>query len=425
MRSDSTPAAGAAPPQQTIEIQDPIGTGWHAVIFLAALAAVFSRLPGALLHPQFFAEDGWLWYQQAYNLHWLRSLETAYAGQLQTLPRLVTGVALLFPMQWAPLIMNLAGAVIQVLPVTALLSSRCKTWGSLPRRILMAILYLALPNVPEVHIVITDAMWHLALLQAVLAFSTPPVSWRGKLADVVVFSVGGLSGPFCIVLLPCVMAWWWIRRQRWTLIVLGVLLLDVMIQGLVILQSVKRPGASLGATPGRLLRIIAGNIFIDSMAGSGGPNLRSPLLLLALAGGLAILVWGWRSATLAGRLFMVFAVLVLTASLRDPLLLPGPIPRWEVLANASGIRYWFMPSLMFLWAAAWCVTQGGSKLARYAGWVVVLLSLVGVYRKWVYPPWPPGHFRADVERFKTLKRGQSMIFDVYDPGERKMELVKR
>ena len=114
-----------------------VPAAWQLVIFLLGMVAVFSRLPGALLHPQFFAEDGWVWYQQAYNLHWLPSLGIAQAGYLQTLPRLVAGIALWFPLQWAPLIMNLAGATIQVLPLNALLSSRCSTWGPLPLRLCM------------------------------------------------------------------------------------------------------------------------------------------------------------------------------------------------------------------------------------------------------------------------------------------------
>src|SRR3984885_10708428 len=130
---------------RTLESGEGINWRWHAVVFSAAFVAIFSRLPGALLHPQFFAEDGWVWYQQAYNLHWLPSLGIAQAGYLQTLPRLVAGAALLFPMQWAPLIMSLVGAVIQVLPVTALLSRRCMPWGPLPVRILMSALYLAIP----------------------------------------------------------------------------------------------------------------------------------------------------------------------------------------------------------------------------------------------------------------------------------------
>jgi hypothetical protein len=237
--------------------QEGIGFAWQVAIFIAALFAIFTRLPGALLHPQFFAEDGWVWYEQAYNLHWLRSLGIAQAGYMQTLPRLVAGVALLFPLQWAPLIMNIAGALVQALPVPALLSRRCTPWGPMPVRILMAALYIAIPDAPEIHVVLTNAMWHLALLQALLAFSLPPESWRGRISDIILFAIGGISGPFCILLLPVVLAYWWFRRQRWTLVVLALMLAGSLIQVLSILQTVKRPGAPLGVTAARLLRTCA------------------------------------------------------------------------------------------------------------------------------------------------------------------------
>jgi hypothetical protein len=410
---------------RAIGAREGISFKWQMVIFAAALIAIFSRLPGALLHPQFFAEDGWVWYEQAYNLHWLRSLGIAQAGYMQTFPRLVTGIALLFPMRWAPLIMNLAGAVIQALPVSALLSRRCMPWGPLPVRMLMAALYISIPDAPEIHVVLTNAMWHLALLLALLAFSLPPLSWRGRVSDVLLFAIGGITGPFCILLLPAIAAYWWFRRQRWTLVVLALMFTGALIQVLSILHTVKRPGAPLGVSAIRLLRIIAGNIFIDSMVGTGGPNLRLPLLVVAAVAGLVILVWGWRSAPFAGRLYIVFATVVFMASLRDPLLLPGNTPRWEVLANAMGMRYWFLPSLMFLWCAAWCASAGKSSLVRFAGLGVLLLMTIGVVRKWTYPPWPRSQFRAEVEHFNSLKTGEHMIFSIYDPGGRTMELIKR
>ena len=410
---------------ENIGSREGIGFGWQVAIFVAALFAIFTRLPGALLHPQFFAEDGWVWYEQAYNLHWLRSLGIPQAGCLYTFPRLVAGVSLLFPMQWAPLIMNFAGTVIQALPVSALLSRRCSPWGPLPVRMLMAVVYIAIPDAPEIHVVLTNAVWHLALLQALLAFSEPPLSWRGRVSDVLLFGIGGLTGPFCILLLPAVVAYWWFRRQRWTLVVLTLMCAGALIQGLNILHTVRSPGAPLGPTALRFLRIIAGSIFIDSMVGTGGPNLRIPYLVVAAIGGLFILVWGWRSAPLAVRLYIVFAIIVLMAVLKDPLLLPSNTPRWEMLANAMGIRYWFLPSLMFLWSAVWCASAGKSRLVRFAGLAVLLLMVVGIVRKWIYPPWPKSQFSAEVERFKTLKSGEHMTFSVYDPGGRTMELVKR
>jgi hypothetical protein len=403
-----------------------LGVRWQVAVFLIALFAVFTRLPGALLHAQFFAEDGWVWYQQAYNLGWWRSLPITHGGYLQTLPRLVAGVSLLFPMQWAPLVMNVAGAVIQVLPVTALLSRRCAPWGPMPLRMLMAALYLAVPNAPEVHVVITNAMWHLALLQLLLALSYPPRSWQGRTVDTLVFTVGSVSGPFSLLLLPCTAVYWWVRRQRWTLAVLGIMFLGSTLQVLSFLHSVRNPEAApLGANSFALLRIIAGNIFVDSMTGGGGPFLSVSMLLAGAAGGFAVLFCGWRSAPLPGKLAIVFAILVLLASLKDPLVLVSLIPRWEVLANATGIRYWFLPSLMFLWSVAWCAWGDKSVLLRYAAAGILLLTLICAGRKWIYPPWPEGNFSADAARFRTLQPGEHMLFTVFDPGDRKMELIKR
>jgi hypothetical protein len=410
--------------EQTIETQEGISYRAQLVVFVLALFAIFSRLPGALLHPQFFAEDGWVWFQQAYNQHWWLTFGMPQAGYLLTFSRLIAAFTLWFPLQWAPLIMNLAGAVVQALPVTALLARRSTTWGPLPQRMLMAALYLAIPNAVEVHIVLTNAMWHLAVLMALLAFSLPPRTWRGRVVDNVVFAIGCLTGPFCILLLPSVMLYWWLRRQRWTLVAMGWMALGTVIQVLFILHTVRALGSPLGATPLRLLRIIAGSLFLDSMLGSGGPSLPIAFLLLAAIAGLAIIAWACLRAPLALRLYILFAVLVLMASLRDPLLLPSTMPRWEILAHAPGIRYWFLPSLMFLWSAAWCAWAGRTLMARYAGWGVVLLMTIGIVRKWEYPSWPQGHFSADVARFNTLHPGERMTFSVYDPGGRTMELVK-
>jgi hypothetical protein len=409
---------------RTPETQEGLSLPWQLFAFVLAFLAIFSRLPGALLHPQFFAEDGWIWFQQAYNQHWWPTLFLAYEGHLQTLPRLVAGLTLWFPLQWAPLIMNLAGAVMQALPVTALLARRSTTWGPLRLRILMVALYLAIPDAAEVHVVLTDAMWHFALLQALLAFSTPPLTWRGRLVDNVVFAIGCISGPFCILLLPCVLLYWWLRRQRWTLVAIVWMALGSVIQVLNILHTVRAPGAPLGVTPVRLLRILAGSIFLDSLIGSGGPSLPIAFLLVAAIVGLAVMAWACFGAPLALRLYVLFAALVLMASLHDPLLLPSATPRWEVLAHAPGIRYWFLPSLMFLWSAAWCALRGRTQLVRYVGWGAVILVLIGVVRKWEYSPWPQGHFSADAAHFNTLQPGEHMTFTIYDPGGRTMELVK-
>ena len=75
-----------------------------------------------------------VWYAQAYNLGWLHSLILPQVGYLNVVPRLGTGLALLVPLQWAPLVMAIVGLLIQALPVPILLSARCSNWASLPTR---------------------------------------------------------------------------------------------------------------------------------------------------------------------------------------------------------------------------------------------------------------------------------------------------
>jgi hypothetical protein len=272
--------------------------------------------------------------------------------------------------------------------------------------------------------VLTNAIWHLAVLQALLAFSVPPFGWRGRVSDFLLFAVGSVSTPLSMLLLPSVAAYYWIRRQDWTLVILSTVSLGACIQIFSLAHSVRHAAtAPLGATPVSLLRIVAGRVFFDSMMGSGDSYLSIRMLALVAAGGLIVLAWGWRCAPLPGRLYAAFAILALAASLRDPLL-PGSRPRWEVLAAVAGIRYWFLPSLMFLWLAAWAACGGRTRIVRCTGAAVLLLAMIGIIRKWTYPPWPDSHFQEDVDRFQTLKPGEHMTFSVYDPADRKMELIK-
>ena len=63
---------------------------------------------------------------------------------------------------------------------------------------------------------------------------------------------------------------------------------------------------------------------------------------------------------------------------------------------------------------------------RYAGLAVLLLTTIGIVRKWPYAPLlPESHFGADVARFKNLKTGEHMLFQIFGPADRKMELIKK
>lgn len=108
-----------------------------------------SHRPDAITNPQFFGEDGSIWYPEAYMSGWFAALFHSRNGYFQTVPRLAASIALLFPLRFAPLIENLIGLFIQVLAVNILLSARCQRWAPLFTRILMSLFYLGLPNTRE------------------------------------------------------------------------------------------------------------------------------------------------------------------------------------------------------------------------------------------------------------------------------------
>ena len=138
---------------------------FHLVIFVIASAIVISRRPDALLNAQFYAEDGTLWYADAYNQGAIRALFIPVVGYFQTFSRLIGALAQPLPLLWVPLFFNLVAITIQVLPVNLLISERfSKLSPNLQTRLVLAFLYLVLPNSAEPHANVTNCQWRLALL---------------------------------------------------------------------------------------------------------------------------------------------------------------------------------------------------------------------------------------------------------------------
>jgi len=74
--------------EEALARRDGLSTVWQWVVFALVVIALFSRSPSLFTHAQFYAEDGTIWFAQAYNLGWLHSLTLPQAGYLNTMPRL-------------------------------------------------------------------------------------------------------------------------------------------------------------------------------------------------------------------------------------------------------------------------------------------------------------------------------------------------
>jgi hypothetical protein len=374
---------------------------------LAGLAIVFARRPDALLNPQFFAEDGKIWFADAYNSGWLATLFKPHAGYLQTFPRLIAGLALLVPLQFAPFLMNACGAAIQVLPAMILLSKRCAGWGPLHIRALMAAVYLALPNSREIHVTVTNAQWHLALLACLLLLSAAPRDAFWRIADLTIVILCGLTGPFCFVLTPLAIVFYWKRRERWRLVLAGTMAICTVIQILtLILSHPTRFHDPLGASPQLFVRILAGNVYLAALAGHWTP-LEMNLAFYAAIAAIATTLVGYVffRAGLELRLFLFFSATIFLASIASPITGQHAEPQWWRLRGSLGMRYWFLPTLAFLWCVIWCATSAASRRVRNLGICGAVIMCIGIAADWRYPAYIDLQFPEYARQFAAATPG--------------------
>ena len=414
-----------------LALSDGLSARWQWIVFGLVIFAFFSRSPNLLTHAQFYAEDGAIWFEQAYNLGWLHALFLPQAGYLNTVPRFAAAFALLFPLGWAPTIMAVVGLLFQSLPVPILLSSRCRAWAPLPTRMVLAAIYVALPNSREVNIVATNSMWHLAVAAVLIAFAVSPQTWRGRVFDSILVLLFSVSGPFSIVLTPLILVFWWCRRQPWSLVLFALTGLGALTQILLVMRDTHRVQGPLGATPATFFRMLGGNVFACSLIGNY-QFASAPLLVVGvfMLVGLSICLYCLRSASIEWKLFLVFCPCVYLASLKNPLIFKDAAamaagkPAWDMLVVNPSCRYSYLPMLMFLWSAVWCALYSRNRIFRLAGACVFLSMSIGIVHDWRYPDYLNEHFEESVQRVREAKAGERVSVPLIPQGW-EMYLVKK
>jgi hypothetical protein len=409
--------------------------GWwqHAAVFLFAYLILVMRRPDALFHAQFCAEDGLVWFPDAYNHGWLHALLMPWTGIFMTVPRLVASLALLVPLSEAPLLTNTIHIALQALPVSLLLSSRSQGWGTLRFRALLAVVYLALPDCSELSYGISWAQWPLALCAFLVVVALPPRNRMERIADCALFVLAGLSGPSCILLLVIASVMWWQRRESWRLAPCGIFALCAMTQAyaLLVLDPKGRPTQfPLGASLAMFTRIYSGNVLLGALLGRTrfaimqGPGAMAFLVCVAVAG-LALLGWVMLKAELELKLFIVFTGMLLFVSLVRPTAYPEPGKTvWQLLAEASDIRYWVLPSLAFAWSLVW-FARNGRQVMKVVSLVLLCVMGFGAAINWEHPGLKDLHFAEYVKAFDDAPAGTVVIIpENPNPAKWTMRLVK-
>jgi len=168
----------------------------HGVTVFAVFLLVFHlRSPDALLLPQFWAEDGAIFFSAAYAGHSADVL-APYAGYVHMVPRLVAGAAFAtLPLIAQPLAYNVANLLLSAFCFTALFLQLRR--HGLPGT--AAFMLAALPVSGEILGTLTNAQWFLQVyLASACAFGLLGHTRLSRAVELAFIACVAATGPFSV-----------------------------------------------------------------------------------------------------------------------------------------------------------------------------------------------------------------------------------
>lgn len=407
-------------------------------IFLIAFALTALRRPDALLYPQFWAEDGTVWFMDAYR-YGVRSLFLPHTGYFQTLPRLVALLAQAVPLHLAPLLFNCAAIGVKILPVVFIFSARCRRLiPSLGAKVLLGALYIYLPNTSEILANITNGHWYAALLMFLLLIADPARSRWGKCLDGLVLFVAGLSGPFGVFLLPVLFTNAFAKREKgfWKRMAPVLAAAAIQIIALSLTAFSTRSSMTLGASPALFVKVISGQVFMGMLLGKDGfawlynqflhaPTLISWLLYFgAFFVGSVVIAYAAIKSRWELKLFLLFCSVVTFFSLVKPMA-SVKAAQWSVmLLPGNATRYWFFPMLGFMVSIIFLLGER-SKWPRLLAASLLVIMLIGIRSEARFEPWPDRQFVEQAKIFEAAPVGTVQAFRIMPENWGAVRLEKR
>lgn len=417
------------------------GPRLYAAVFLFAVALIFLRRPDALLHAQFWAEDGAVWYRHAHDLGALRPFLMTQDGYFSTYLRIAALAAQSVPLALAPLFLAVIAFALQAAPAVFLLSPRFKdAIPDMRARLALAVTYLLLPNTAEIHGNATNAQWYLALLAFMIVIARVPTSRAGKALDAATLALAGLSGPYAVFLTPLAWLRWRAEKNRQRLRQLAVLATTGATQlfALFVLNGGSRFGYRPNPDFGTLLAMLEKQVFAGGLLGIRGYRFvveRVPapgLVLAALAVFcLSMLVIAAKRGSWHLRFLFAFAGMSFVTSLLAPNI--GVTAGAEdyarrawptMFASSSGSRYWFLPILSLATVILWTQAKKNPRFLRVAGRVGLFLMALGMAADFRDPPLPDLDFPRYAAAYEALPDGQTVVIPL-NPSGWEMSLTKK
>jgi len=380
------------------------------LVALATLAAValilILRKPDSLQNPQFFAEDGTIFFIGARQLGAAAFL-TPYGGYLLIVPRTIAwGASFSDPLR-VPAIYNVAGLCLDVLVMALLFSRRVR----LPAKPALALAYALVPHTDEVFLSLTNAQWCLALALILLLVADDATAAPQHGFDLGAVALCGFTGPFICFLAPLFIIRAALRRS-WPSTALAAM--AVLAAGVQACQLYAYRGHFIRAQPldpYRLLSSMAGRLYGTFWMGYGIPEILPGYLWIG--GGVAVTVLaGWvafRPGEWARpRRLMALAWLCLAI----PVAIKFRYDAHAIAYPNNGDRYFFLPHLLLGWLLLLACAESKGWLRLIPGSLLAAALLANV----PYLRAPPLHDYEWAKHVQPVRDGDAFEIPINPSG---------
>jgi hypothetical protein len=372
------------------------------------------RAPVYLTQPNFWAEEGMLYFAVAWERPLGEALTFRVAGYLLLWANLATTLAAglvragLVPLTHAPQVTALCALVAQLIPVAVIAWSRAPFWGGTLRRTVGIGLLLVGVLTDEVWLNTINSQPWLVLAAVLLLLEPPAESRTRRVASAAVLALAGLSAPVMSALAP-LFAWRaWRTRTRSTLVEAAVVLAGALVQVFCVWWAIRGgqqlPTRGAGVDLGGFAAAIWMRTLVLPLAGVGASQEVGQLIMqrggIGPAAGAVLLVvggvcLGWLGRGLRaderlplwGAYMLVTTLTFLTAIGGTALLLRSPF---------ASSRYCFTPGVLVLFMVLGCVRRDAGTLRASVCALLVgfaLLRGAALYPsavRWMpgWPRWP-------------------------------------
>lgn len=367
------------------------------VLFIIAIVTLILLIRDydSFFNPQFFAEDGQIFFAQQQKLGY-KAIFVPYGGYYHVVPRLVAFISDFFPLYYTPAIYCASALFFTLFTSVFIFLSKI---DNRKNRFLFSVAIVLVPHNCEVFMHNVNIQWILAAVLPFIYIQAPLRKWYQTLLSIFLIALVGLSGPFLVFSWPLIFIRLVVRKKIniYEILLYISVILVAIITGLHIIKRYFDEGGAATTVlhdwfDAIFLRFGA-HMYFGRHLPEYMPTLTSIIAVLMIFATLYAILFIERKKRYNALIFLFFGIIIFGFILKKFDNYPLAIHPF-----GRGARYFFIPYLCFFYV--YIILADSKKFLKWIGRLGIILMLLYSVQQ---------HFLLD--RRKLIINGSNILDD--------------